>query len=224
MNLGATLLRRWGQQAGHFFRQPVSRGQLVQQALITASATGSYVVATPLFANLITGQTRWYSLAQVVSTVGISAFFSFVPVYGLIPVGHRLQTEGNSRQRFWGKVKTIGLETLYTAVVYQCLVPVYGWNAAKSFWGALWQGPTKGIPLSSIYKRWGNQGLRAAVLRQGAMILMMTNQAVVNSIASSSTSETSDWVTAEVAVFNLFLGGVVAMIPSPETPSSGEIR
>ncbi len=190
------------------------RTKLQQQALIVSSAVSAYTVLTPAVVDWMTGLARWPGGAQIGVTVGAMVLFSFAVVYGLLPAGWRLQRSEKFWPRLLGKLATIGLEALASIGLLEGLGLVYGWNPWKTLQTGAWMGATQGLPLSTVSRKWGNHPLLATAMRQGAMMAIQTNAAVINALAAEHGDNLSSQDVIKIVMVSAALDYLFYLLPS----------
>lgn len=94
---------------------------------------------------------------------------------------------------------------------------VYGHDLTTALTNGLTRGVTRGLPLSEVYKFWGDRPWRATIGRQALNTVMMVNTTTVTALASqpdwkrSLGAWTNIATASEIGLVSLALYGVMRM-------------
>lgn len=200
-----------------------SAERLKNQAVAIAAAMISYGIIGPALQEVITGQSRWMNLNQILGTTFVMVISSFMAVYGTTPLGWIFQ-KTNLLGKKHGKAKTIGIETLSTVAVLQWVGLVHGWNPGATLVTGLASGLTQSLPLSVNSKRWGNQPTFAARMRAGVRIFIHSINAAISAIASQTSNKYWYFLFGAIVIaFNYGLASFLSRVPMGKSGKNSDI-
>ncbi|QQR79392.1 MAG: hypothetical protein IPJ69_08440 [Deltaproteobacteria bacterium] len=191
----------------------------VRYAVTLGTSVLSHAVISPWIKEAISGRPSHNTNSQILMTTAVMALTSFGVIAASLPGGHLVQRPDvkNGTKLSWRTLVSNAVDFSLATISQMGVALVYHHDLATALTNGLTRGVTRGLPLSEVYKFWGDRPWRATIGRQTLNMVMMVNATTVTSLASQPDWRRAlgPWINiataSEIGLVSLALYGVMRM-------------